>query len=261
MADLAVAMELSTAAGWNQTEDDWRMLLELAPQGCFGIDADGKLIATTTLLPYGQQLAWIGMVLTNTSYRHRGFARTLLSHALSAADSNGIKTVKLDATDQGQPLYASLGFKAEGPIERWSRPGSANLRVTAGKFPSDVGAAFDRVAFGADRSAMLTRLAERGQVDVAASAHLFARSGRNTAYLGPCVARDLPSARALITSTLQLSSSVAWSWDLLPENRSAVGLAAELGFTRQRALTRMGRGEPLRSRNDMVYAIAGFELG
>ena len=261
MADLAIAMELSTFAGWNQTEDDWRMLLELTPQGCFGIEADGKLIATTTLLSYGQQLAWIGMVLTNPSYRHRGFARTLLSHALSAADSSGVKTVKLDATDQGQPLYEGLGFKAEGPIERWSRPGSANLRVTAGEFPSYHGPAFDRVAFGADRSAMLAKLATRSQVHISADSYLFVRSGRTTAYLGPCIAKDPRSARALITSTLQGSSSVAWSWDLLPENRSAVELAAELGFTRQRMLTRMGRGEPLHSRNDMVYAIAGFELG
>src|SRR5437762_3624981 len=32
--DLPAAMELSTLAGWNQTADDWRMLLELAPDGC-----------------------------------------------------------------------------------------------------------------------------------------------------------------------------------------------------------------------------------
>lgn len=260
-ADLAAAIELSTLAGWNQTEDDWRMLMELAPQGCFGIDSDGTLVATTTLLCYGQQLAWIGMVLTNPAYRHRGFARTLVTHAVEAADSSGIKTVKLDATDQGQPLYEKLGFKSEGSIERWSRPGSANLHVTAGEFQPDHGLTSDSVAFGADRSAMLAKLAARSQVHSATDGYLFARAGRTTAYLGPCVASDPRSARALITSTLKESSSAAWSWDLLPQNRFAVALASELGFTRQRVLMRMGRGETLRGSDDMVYAIAGFELG
>src|SRR5215472_4536227 len=260
-ADLAVAVELSTVAGWNQTEDDWRMLMELAPLGCFAVDCDGKLVATTTLLPYGQQLAWIGMVLTHPKYRHRGFARAPVAHALEAADLQGIKTVKLDATDQGQPVYEKLGFKTEGPIERWSRPGPANLWVAGGEFNADHAQASDLVALGADRSAMLAKLATRSQVHIAADSYLFARSGRTTAYLGPCIANDARLARALITSILQASSSVAWSWDLLPQNRNAVALGLERGFTRQRVLTRMWRGEPLRGRDDMVFAIAGFELG
>ena len=259
--DVPAALELPTIAGWNQTEDDWRMLMDLAPQGCFGTDAGGKLVATTTLLPYGKQLAWIGMVLTKPEYRGRGFARTLVTHALESADSQRIRTVKLDATEQGQPLYESLGFEAEGFVERWSRPGTSNLRVTGGDFDSNQLAALDLTAFGVDRSAMLEKLAKHSHMYATTGAYLFARAGRVTAYLGPCVANDPASAQRLITSTVQAHSSVTWSWDLLPHNRNAVALASELGFTRQRVLTRMRRGEPLRSRDDMVYAIAGFELG
>jgi GNAT superfamily N-acetyltransferase len=260
-ADWAAAAGLSTIAGWNQTEDDWRMLMNLAPQGCFGIDADGELVATTTLLSYGKQLAWVGMVLTKPEYRGRGFARALVTHALESADSKRIRTVKLDATEQGQRLYQSLGFKAEGSVERWSRPGTSNLPVTGGEFHFDHLSDLDFAAFGADRSALLRKLAKRSQVYAGTSAYLFARAGRITAYLGPCVADDPASAQALIASTLQAHSSVVWSWDILVNNRNAVALASELGFTRQRVLTRMRRGEPLRGRDDMVYAIAGFELG
>jgi len=259
--DVPAALELSTIAGWNQTEDDWRLLMDLALQGCFGIDAEGELVATTTLLPYGTQLAWIGMVLTKPEYRGRGFARTLVTHALESADSQRIRTVKLDATEQGEPLYESLGFKAEGLVERWSRPGTSNLRLGAGEFCFDQQLASDLNAFGADRSAMLKKLAKHSHMYATTGTYLFARAGRVTAYLGPCVASDPASAQGLITSTLQAHSSVAWSWDLLPHNRNAVALASELGFTRQRVLTRMRRGKPLRSRDDMVYAIAGFELG
>ncbi|HEV2401053.1 MAG TPA: GNAT family N-acetyltransferase [Candidatus Sulfotelmatobacter sp.] len=259
-ADLAAAVELSTIAGWNQTADDWSMLMELAPEGCFGIEADGALVATTTLLCYGKRLAWIGMVLTKPNYRGRGFARALVTHALEAADAMGVKTVKLDATDQGQPLYQRLGFVAEGTIERWSRAASAKPLIVTGEFHSTQILESDFAAFGVDRTAVLEELAKRSQVFTGTNAYLFARSGRTTAYLGPCVAKDPGSAHALIKRTVA-SSSNGWSWDLLPQNPNAVALASELGFTRQRVLTRMRRGESLGVRDDMVYAIAGFELG
>jgi len=197
--DVATALELSTIAGWNQTEDDWRMLMDLAPQGCFGIDADGELVATATLISYGTRLAWIGMVLTKPEHRGRGFARTLVTHALESADSQGIRTVKLDATEYGRRLYESVGFEAEGLVERWSRPGTSNLRVAGGEFDSDKQLALDLAAFGADRSAMLEKLAKHSYVCTRRNAYLFARAGRVTAYLGPCLANDPASAQALIT--------------------------------------------------------------
>src|SRR5438876_2622958 len=120
--DLAAATELSTAAGWNQTSEDWQMLMALGPNNCFAIEADGQVVSTTTLLCYSQRLAWIGMVLTRANYRGRGFARRLLAAALDRADSLRIETLKLDATEQGRPLYEAFGFQAEQAVERWSRP-------------------------------------------------------------------------------------------------------------------------------------------
>ena len=120
--DIRPAAQLSAQAGWNQTEEDWRTLLDLSPEGCLAIEVDGHLAATTTLLCYGRRLAWIGMVLTKAQYQRRGLARRLLAHGLEIADKMGIATIKLDATDQGQPLYERLGFRNEQEIERWSRP-------------------------------------------------------------------------------------------------------------------------------------------
>jgi hypothetical protein len=47
---LPAALELSEQAGWNQTADDWHMLIDLAPEGCLAIEVEGDLAATTTLL-------------------------------------------------------------------------------------------------------------------------------------------------------------------------------------------------------------------
>jgi GNAT superfamily N-acetyltransferase len=268
-SDFAAALELSRAAGWNQTPEDWRMLLELAPDRCLGIEAEGRLVATTTLLCYQQRLAWIGMVLTHPDHRGRGFARRLIAAALDRADSLGVETVKLDATEQGRPLYEGFGFRAEQPVERWSRSALPKLqapetRPAESKNPSSLLQALrelDTQAFVADRSIMLQELAQRSSLHSSPNAFLFARAGRATEYLGPCIAADSAAAQAIIASAINSSAHTDWSWDLLPANKDAVTLASELGFTRQRCLTRMVRGKPLHGRDEMVYAIAGFELG
>ena len=153
LSDIPAAVQLSEEASWNQTGEDWRMLIDLAPEGCLAMEVDGELAATTTLLCYGRRLAWIGMVLTKLQYRGRGLARRLMTQALAQADQMGIETVKLDATDQGKLLYEKLGFRSEQAVERWSRPGSVDaplLRSYA--HPSKEWRGADLQAFGADRS-------------------------------------------------------------------------------------------------------------
>jgi len=260
--DIPSALELSAQAGWNQTANDWQMLIDLAPDTCLGIELDGELAATTTLLCYGTKLAWVGMVLTKIKFRGRGLARRLLSEALKLAGQMNIETVKLDATDQGMPLYEKLGFRSEQPVERWTRRGKGNSIELASKvdsLSSELLSA-DQGAFVADRSKFLKKLAYRNSVLVDTNSFLLARSGREMAYLGPCVSESADAARSLIEKCTQnTTSSIAW--DLLKLNRDSEAIAKDLGFTPQRCLTRMFRGRELRGREESIYALGGFEFG
>jgi GNAT superfamily N-acetyltransferase len=259
--DVPAAFQLSALAGWNQTEEDWRMLLELSSEGCLGVEMDGHLVATTTRFLYGRRLAWIGMVLTRPDYRRRGLAQKLLTYCLEQADRMGIETTKLDATDQGQPLYEKFGFHPEQEIQRWSRPGEgASPTAATGMPPVEPQRSFDSLAFGADRSILLRKLAERRPPISIAQSYLFSRPGRVTAYLGPCIGENPVTARRLIEQCVQ-STTCSWSWDLFPRNQDAVAIAQDLGFSPQRHLVRMARGKDLPERKDAIYAIAGFELG
>jgi GNAT superfamily N-acetyltransferase len=104
--DLPSLTALSATAGWNQTGADWMLLLRLNPEGCLGIECNGHIVATTTLVCYEDRLAWLGMVLTQPEFRNRGFARSLVARALELAEAGKkIRTVKLDATDEGRPIY------------------------------------------------------------------------------------------------------------------------------------------------------------
>ncbi|SRR6266567_133440 len=264
-SDIPAAMQLSEQAGWNQTTEDWRMLMDLAPEGCFAIEVDGELAATTTLICYGHRLAWIGMVLTELSYRGRGFARRLLTQALTQADELRIETVKLDATDQGRTLYEKLGFRFEQAVERWTRPGSTGSSSTTPlveAHPVEDWRGADQRAFGADRSRLLARLAQRGQpLLFLDGSYLLTRPGRQTRYLGPSVCEAPATARALMERVLQIAGVQDCLWDLLPRNTNAAAIARDLAFTPTRHLHRMVRGKDLRAKDEMIYAIAGFELG
>jgi len=226
------ALSLSTGAGWNQTMADWLALMSDSPDGCLGMACDGKIVATTTLVCYEKRLAWIGMVLTHPDYRRRGFARTLVSRAMELAREREVRTIKLDATDQGRPLYQSLGFRDEQPVERWGCDVTSieEYRLRTPPFIDDGG-------------------------------YLLHRPGIRAHYLGPCVASDPQTAERLFRRAIDHICADHYFWDLLPANANAVSLAQRLGFGPLRKLTRMVWGPDTPEDQSRIYAIAGFEWG
>ena len=264
VADVPGAFQLSTEAGWNQTENDWRMLIELSPEGCVGVEVDGELAATSTLICYERRLAWIGMVLTRKENRGHGFANRLLKEVIRLADLWNIPSVKLDATLEGQPIYEKLGFRGEQVTERWEREVTGNSELAL----EDEASAFvhelinlEKRLLGTDRAALLGSLSRRGRSIVAQEGYLLARPGRIRNYIGPCIAESRESARSLLVQLFNSHPQANWYWDLLAENKNAVSLAQEFGFAPKRRLLRMTRGKTFRTNDENVYALAGFEFG
>jgi len=232
--DIPDALDLSLAAGWKQTRADWAALLETAPEGCLGIECDGRIVATTTLVCYGKRLAWIGMVLTHSDYRRRGFARVLVQKAIDLARTQEVAIVKLDATGEGQALYREFGFRPEQPVERWGlgEPGA-----------------------NADTAIATPPILEPG-------GQLLHRPGIRAHYLGPCIADSHATAERLFRRAVDEIGAASYFWDILPLNRSALRIATRLGFVPLRRLTRMVLGHEAQPYNEShIYAIAGFEWG
>ena len=271
--DIPAGMRLKGAAGWNQTERDWVNVLNLEPEGCWVYEVEGTVAGSTTAVCYGKDLAWIGLVLVLPEFRGRGIARALMRHALEFVDARGVGCVKLDATDMGRSLYLSLGFEDEAPIERRGTVAAAEGRCESdGDLPvldgvSEV-AALDRKAFGADRSALLGLLLDRGSESWRLPrAYLMSRPGANARFLGPCVAEREDDAKQLVSTLLNQHPGEPFFWDLLPENRRALNLARKLGFERKRVLVRMARAggscSKLQSQTNqgLQFATAGLEYG
>lgn len=51
-------------------------------------------------------------VYTRKDYRRRGISRRMVEMLIAEAREKGATEISLDATEQGRPLYESLGFKA-----------------------------------------------------------------------------------------------------------------------------------------------------
>lgn len=264
-ADIAAAMRLKDSAGWNQTEQDWLLLLELDAAGCFAVEVDGELGSTATVAGYGQELAWIGMVLTAPHLRRRGCARLAVTQAVDYAMQLGAARIGLDATDMAVPLYGSLGFGQRGQVERWMRAEDAALmeRFALGGWTHDP--ALDRAAFGAGRERLLRLLSHGEAASLSNGSYAMGRPGTSAAYFGPCVARSASDARQLLCWFLSRHPGEAVYWDLLAENEAAVRLAKEYGFAPVRRLARMMREVRTTQAPPpdpaLAFAVAGLELG
>jgi GNAT superfamily N-acetyltransferase len=90
IGDASAGLVLSTGAGWNQNEADWRFFLSKGT--VFGLRDGARLVATAALLPYSAGNAWISMVLVTADFRRRGIATKLVDACLDVATRRRLTT-------------------------------------------------------------------------------------------------------------------------------------------------------------------------
>ncbi|GEC07562.1 acetyltransferase [Streptomyces spinoverrucosus] len=210
--DLKACADLSEDRGWPREEHKWSFLLT-AGTG-YGIDdPQGGLVAACAVTEYGPQerpeLGAVGMVLVAERHARQGVGRRLMQHVVSTM---GTTPLTLHATPNGRPLYEELGFKVTGRAEMlrgFFMPGGPELRVATRPATGEDLAKILRIdaeVFGADRTHIITRLpAFADQVRVAEEdgriiGYAAAWPNMNTHVVGPLIAQDTETAKALIAS-------------------------------------------------------------
>ncbi|MEV6051606.1 GNAT family N-acetyltransferase [Streptomyces sp. NPDC052107] len=212
LRDLTACADLSEDRGWPREEHKWGFLLT-AGKG-FGIDdPQGGLVAACVVTEYGPwgrpDLAAIGMVLVARRHARQGVGRRLMRHAVSTM---GTTPLTLHATPNGRPLYEELGFKVTGRAEmltgRFTPSGPESGVFTRAAAAEDLSVILrlDEEVFGADRTPLITRLpafADQlrvAEVDGRIIGYAAAWPNMDTHVVGPLVARDMETAKALISS-------------------------------------------------------------
>jgi GNAT superfamily N-acetyltransferase len=271
-ADLADGLRLSRASGWNQTLEDWRLLLSLGP-GLFRVALrDGRVVASGGAVRYGDALAWICMILVDPAERGHGLGTRIFDEVLARCDTEKragrLLCVGLDATPAGRGIYARRGFvEAGGLVRMRAEPGEgkgsglelcSHEQVRPLEAP-DLEAILerDREVFGADRSRVL-RWAFESAPELAwatlGGAYCFGRHGDHSDHVGPVVAEDRESALALVHACLAPPRRRPLILDARGEPVWLTELGA-LGFREQRPFTRMYGGSarpPARPRLEPV---------
>jgi predicted N-acetyltransferase YhbS len=201
--DLDDCLALARSRGWAPDRRKWRLIFQVGEIS--GLRApDGALAGCVALTRYGDALAAVGMMLVSERFGRQGLGGRLMEHVLAVA---GPATVFLYATALGRPLYERLGFRAIATVTTsagsFSGPADGGTRPAA---DGDAAAirALDARALGGDRTALLdgllpladaVRVIER---DGAVAGYGAAREGGGQLAIGPLVAPDLDTARALI---------------------------------------------------------------
>ena len=102
--DIGLGLRLKEQAGWNQTAADWARFLVLEPEGCFVAELDGRPVGTATTCTLAS-VGWIAMVLVDPAVRHQGIGTRLVTHAVAYLQQRELRTIRLDATALGRPVY------------------------------------------------------------------------------------------------------------------------------------------------------------
>ena len=249
------ALRLSQEAGWPHRAEDWALTLSVS-QGVVAL-RDGEVVGTALCSIFGE-VASVNMIIVDARMRGHGLGRKLMQAVLELA---GTRELRLTATTDGLPLYRKLGFEVTGEIlqhQGIALRSEPELPVFEGD--AEGIAAMDLAASGMDRSALLSGIAEHGTVLRAEGGFALLRDFGRGQVLGPIVARDAATARALMSAGAMRAAGGFLRVDLadpaLAEHATRLGLAHVGGGTA------MVKGAaPAATTEYATYALASQALG
>jgi len=261
VGDAQAGLALSTEAGWNQNEADWRFFLSRGI--VFGLRDGDRLVATAALLPYSAGNAWISMVLVTAEFRRRGIATKLVDACLNVAAKRGL-TTWLDATPAGATVYGPLGFVPTLQLRRLrlTRPQgtTATRPLSAGNL--DDLAARDGSAMGFDRSTLLSEFSTRPGSRIVSDDRAMAlvRNGRTARHIGPLLA-DRPDQALALVDAIVHSEAGPWLIDAVHSQEEFLNGLVQSDWNIERPFQRMRFGRPTAPPAQPPFAVAGPEFG
>jgi len=130
--DFEYAVELTDTKGWNLTEEDFRFMLNLEPEGCFVLLDDSERIGIITSISLGR-IGWFGNLIVEEKHQRKGAGSVLVKHVVDYLTSKSVEVVGLYSYVDAVPFYERLGFKYDSDFivlegKASASPVKANVR-------------------------------------------------------------------------------------------------------------------------------------
>ena len=166
-ADVDAAVALATAQGWRDRRRFYDLVLRTSTCQALAGVLGGRLIATGLATSNGP-VGWLGAIVVAAEFRRRGIGRAMTEELCRRLRAAGCRTLSLEATEAGRPMYEKMGFRlathyhqlqADHLSERPVEPEGAHARRLAS---ADLPGIFelDRLATAEDRAVPLRMLAD-----------------------------------------------------------------------------------------------------
>lgn len=272
-ADLSrVDRLVMNAYNFPSRRSELEMYVAAQPDGWFVLVDRDEIVAVGGAVAYGA-FCWVGLVATEPARQREGLATRISAHLVAWARARGCRTIALDASQAGRPVYERLGFHVVGETTELSLPrATADLKPspTVDRVTGGVGKllALDRRIFGGDRARLLHAIARQED----ASCYVAAEGGDVAGYLfarkrllGPGVARGERTARDLVRVALLNRSRRGETGDqrlLVPIESRYLDVLRGLGLRIERRLAHMRLGDPvLPGERGQLLAQTSFAAG
>lgn len=268
--DVHVAADLCIEQQWPHREEDIALFLSIG-EGIVA-EVDGRIVGTIMGWKFGESFATLGLVIVTNAMQGKGLGRKLMDAMLERLAG---RTVILNATAEGLPLYRKLGFEELGVVcqHQAVAPAQPLVQLRRGERVRPMGAADGEAlealyakASGMDRKAVLDAFQAEGSTVVLCREHeqtgfaVLRRFGRGWA-IAPVIAPDLTGAKALIAHWLGTQSGSFCRLDI-PESSELGPWLEELGLPEVGRVTVMALGAaPVVDDTIGTFAIAAQALG
>ena len=253
--DLAFAASLTLGEQWHsETLEEFEGFFSRDPAGCLVAEQGGRRVGIGVATSYGDT-GFLGQIVVHPEWWGQGIGDRMVGALLSRLRSVGVRSVYLDGTSAGVPLYERHGFRKVQPSLRYAGEvrGLPHPQVRPMR-AGDLAAVcdLDREWWGEDRSFFLERrwrlhggLCHVLEQDGAVRGYVLARRRGEKLWVGPwCAAADVDAPEALLLALVRPCRSMP-----ARSPRAYVRSAPSSGWGYSLPITRRGGWRVVRTRH------------
>jgi GNAT superfamily N-acetyltransferase len=246
--------------GWDDIARDFRTFVHASYYDQVKGEVEGVIVAIGAII-YHADTAWLAKIIVHPDHRNKGYGKAITQGLIDRIDRSRYRTIYLDATDMGHPVYTALGFVDEVSYVHFSNPNKGTVPVDGSRFRRAMPAdrpkllALDRAVYGEDRELLLSDGFAEALV-VEAKGQLVA-AYFPTVHQGPIIGTHIDHAEPLIRVRLNATDRA----HVPSTNEEAINALTGMGCVESRRSRRMFLGERRAWRPDLVFNRTSGQLG